>query len=103
VLLPKIDRFQNDTSRILERLLLTLRQLVQSYNFASPGYLERLNVFRKVDLMTEQNSRVLARTGARILTQAEMAEVGGGFSTSVIITDLVTNFGKDFSVDHIES
>jgi hypothetical protein len=53
--------------------------------------------------MTEQNSRVLARTGARILTQAEMAEVGGGFSTSVIITDVLTNFGKDFSVDHIES
>lgn len=53
--------------------------------------------------MTEQNNRVLARMGARILTQAEMAEVGGGFSTSVIITDVLTDFGKDFSVDHIES
>jgi len=53
--------------------------------------------------MTEQNNRVLARTGARILTKAEMAQVSGGFSTSMIITDLVTNFGQDFSVDHIEN
>lgn len=53
--------------------------------------------------MTEQKDRVLARTGARTLTQAEMAEVGGGFSTSVIITDVLTDFGRDFSVDHIES
>jgi hypothetical protein len=53
--------------------------------------------------MTEQEERVLARTGARTLTQAEMAEVGGGFSTSVIITDVLTNFGQDFTVDHIES
>jgi hypothetical protein len=52
--------------------------------------------------MTEQN-RVLARTGARTLTQAEMAQVSCGFSTSVIITDVLTNFGKDFSVDHIEN
>jgi hypothetical protein len=53
--------------------------------------------------MTEQKDRVLARTGARILTQAEMAEVGGAFSTSVIITDVLTNFGQDFTVDHIEN
>lgn len=53
--------------------------------------------------MTEPNNRVLARTGARILTQSELAEVGGAFSTSMIITDLVTNFGKDFTVDHIEN
>ena len=52
--------------------------------------------------MTEQNNRVLARAGARTLTQAEMAEVGGGFSTSIIITDILTNFGKDFSVDQKE-
>lgn len=83
--------------------MLTWQRLVQSYNFASPDYLERLNVFRKADLMTEKNSRVLARTGARILTQSELAEVGGAFSTSMIITDLVTNFGQDFSVDHIEN
>jgi hypothetical protein len=83
--------------------LSTIVGLGQSYNFASPNYLERLNVFRKADLMTEQNSRVLARTGARILTQSELAEVGGAFSTSMIITDLITNFGKDFSVDHIEN
>jgi len=53
--------------------------------------------------MTEQKERVLARTGARTLTQAEMAEVGGGFSTPIITTDLVTNFGTDFSVDQIAS
>jgi hypothetical protein len=53
--------------------------------------------------MSELNNRVLLRMGARTLTQAEMAEVGGGFSTSVIITDVVTNFGQDFSVDRIEN
>lgn len=53
--------------------------------------------------MTEPNNRVLVRTGARTLTEAEVAEVGGAFSTSVIITDVLTNFGQDFSVDHIES
>ncbi len=53
--------------------------------------------------MTEQNNRVLARTGARTLTQAEMAEVSGGFSTSVIITDVLTDFGRDFSVDHLST
>lgn len=53
--------------------------------------------------MTEQNNRVLARTGARILTQAEIAQVSGGFSTSMIITDVLTNFGKDFSVDQLEN
>ncbi|MBZ5489380.1 MAG: hypothetical protein LAO76_00430 [Acidobacteriia bacterium] len=51
--------------------------------------------------MTEQSNRVLARTGARILTQEEMAQVAGGFSTPIITTDLVTNFGTDFSVDQI--
>lgn len=53
--------------------------------------------------MTEPNNRVLVRTGARNLTEAEVAEVGGAFSTSMIITDLLTNFGKDFSVDHLEN
>lgn len=51
--------------------------------------------------MTEQKDRVLARMGARSLTQAEMAEVCCGFSTPTIITDLITDFGKDFSVDHL--
>jgi hypothetical protein len=32
-----------------------------------------------------------------------MAKIGGAFSSSVIITDVVTNFGRDFSVDHIEN
>jgi len=85
---------------------LTLRHLftaiLRGYNSASPGHLERFNLSKRRTLMTEQN-RVLARTGARTLTQAEMAEVGGGFSTSVIITDVLTNFGSDFSVDHIEN
>lgn len=53
--------------------------------------------------MTEQEDRVLARMGARTLTQAEMAEVSCGFSTPIITTDLVTNFGTDFSVDQIAS
>ena len=53
--------------------------------------------------MTEPNNRVLTRTGARILTEAEMAKIGGAFSTGGIITDLITNFGKDFSVDHLEN
>lgn len=51
--------------------------------------------------MTEQKDRVLARMGARSLTQAEIAEVGCGFSTPIIFTDLVTDFGKDVSVDQI--
>jgi hypothetical protein len=68
-----------------------------------PGLFGRLNLFEKAEFMTEPNNRVLARSGARILTEAEMAEVGGAFSTSVIITDVVTNFGSDFSVDHIEN
>jgi hypothetical protein len=53
--------------------------------------------------MTEQSNRVLARSGARSLTQAELAEVSCGFSTAMIITDLLTNFGRDFSVDHLEN
>lgn len=53
--------------------------------------------------MSEPNNRVLTRRGARILTEAEMAKIGGAFSSSVIITDVVTNFGRDFSVDHIEN
>jgi hypothetical protein len=53
--------------------------------------------------MTEPNNRVLARMGARTLTQAELAEVGAGFATPIIITDLITDFGKDFSVDHLTS
>jgi hypothetical protein len=53
--------------------------------------------------MTEPNNRVLTRTGARILTEEEMAKISGAFSTSIIITDVATNFGQDFSVDHIEN
>ena len=68
-----------------------------------PGYLERLNLFERRNLMTEPDNRVLIRTGARILTEAEMAKIGGAFSTSVIITDVATNFGQDFSVDHLEN
>ncbi|HEY1938552.1 MAG TPA: hypothetical protein VGJ33_11510 [Candidatus Angelobacter sp.] len=53
--------------------------------------------------MSEPNNRVLTRRGARIVTEAEMAKIGGAFSSSVIITDVVTDFGRDFSVDHIEN
>ena len=52
--------------------------------------------------MTKPNNRVLGRTGARTLTEAETGEVGG-HSSGPIITDLVTNFGKDFQTDHIEN
>jgi hypothetical protein len=41
--------------------------------------------------------------GARTLTDAEMAEVAGGFSTPIITTDLITGFGSDFQVDHVNS
>lgn len=43
--------------------------------------------------MTEQNNRVLARTGARILTQTEMGEVGCGYSTPILFTEQLTNLG----------
>lgn len=52
--------------------------------------------------MTEPNSRVLGRTGARTLTDAEIGEVGGS-ATGIIITDVLTNFGRDFTVDHLET
>ena len=82
---------------------LTFRQLftaiLRSYNFASPGHLERLNLFRKADLMTEQNNRVLARMGARTLTQAELAEVVGGGTTPILFTETLTNLGRDHFPD----
>jgi hypothetical protein len=53
--------------------------------------------------MTEPNNRVLARMGARSLTQAELAQVNGGFSTPLIITELVTGFGSDFQVDQLNN
>lgn len=60
-------------------------------------------IFFNGGFMTEQNNRVLARRGARGLTAAEVAEVGGGFGTPGIIhTDLITNFGKDFQEDQIQ-
>ncbi len=49
--------------------------------------------------MTEQNNRVLARTGARTLTQAEIAEVAGGGTTPILFTETLTNNGKDFVPD----
>lgn len=52
--------------------------------------------------MTEPNNRVLGRMGARTLTEAEIGEVGGSAS-GPIITDLVTNFGRDFTTDHLEN
>ena len=44
--------------------------------------------------MAEQNNRVLVRRGARILTQAEMTEVRGGYSTPILFTEQLTNLGK---------
>ena len=49
--------------------------------------------------MTEQNNRVLARAGARTLTQVELAEVVGGFSTPILFTETLTNLGKDHFPD----
>jgi hypothetical protein len=49
--------------------------------------------------MTEQNNRVLARAGARTLTQAELAEVTGGGTTPILFTETFTNLGKDFFPD----
>lgn len=66
-----------------------------------PGYLERLNLFERRNFMNEPNSRVLGRMGARALTGAEIGKVGG--STGIIITDVATNFGRDFAVDHFEN
>jgi len=87
----------------LERRLLTLQRACRSYNFACLGYLDAVESFERRNVMTEPNNRVLTRTGARIVTEAEMAQIGGAFSTSMIITDLITNFGQDFSVDHLEN
>jgi hypothetical protein len=52
--------------------------------------------------MTEPNNRIFGRRGARTLTVAEIGEVGGT-KTGPIITDVLTNFGRDFTVDHIET
>lgn len=49
--------------------------------------------------MTEQNNRVLARAGARTLTQAEMAQVGCGYSTPILFTEIITNLGRDHAPD----
>jgi hypothetical protein len=57
--------------------------------------------FRKANFMTELNNRVLSRKGARTLTPAEIGKVSG--ATGIIITDVVTNWGKDFAVDHLEN
>jgi hypothetical protein len=102
VLLPEVDRFQNDIPVNIRAALVGNAALVWSYNFAAWVIWERLNL-RKAELMTEPNNRVLTRRGARILTEEEMGQIGGAFSSSVIITDVLTNFGKDFSVDHLEN
>jgi hypothetical protein len=49
--------------------------------------------------MIEQNNRVLARVGARNLTQAELAEVVGGYSTPILFTETLTNLGRDHFPD----
>lgn len=52
--------------------------------------------------MTEPNNRVLGRVGARALAECEIEKVGG-CESGPIITELVTNFGRDFSTDHLEN
>lgn len=51
--------------------------------------------------MTEQKSRVLARNGARSVTQDEMDQVGAFGTRFIIITHQSTNMGKDSTVDEI--
>src|SRR5215831_17384566 len=87
VSLAKVDRFQNDISWIFRAALADIAAPFRSYNFACLGYWERLNFFERWNFMTEPDNRVLTRTGARILTEAEMAKIGGAFSTGGIITD----------------
>ncbi|HEY2390323.1 MAG TPA: hypothetical protein VGK22_04050 [Candidatus Angelobacter sp.] len=49
--------------------------------------------------MTEKNNRVLARVGARNLTEAEVAQVSGSFSTPILFTEQMTNLGRDHFPD----
>lgn len=67
-----------------------------------PGLFGAVESSRKANFMTKPNSRVLGRMGARTLTPAEIGKVGG-CATSFIITDVFTQFGKDFTVDHLET
>jgi hypothetical protein len=103
VLAVKIGSSKMTFREYFERLLLTLQRLIRTIILPARAIWSGSMFSERWNFMTEPNNRVLARTGARILTQAEMAQVSGGFSTSMIITDLVTNFGQDFSVDHIEN
>jgi hypothetical protein len=51
--------------------------------------------------MTEQNNRVLARAGARNLTEAEIAKVGCGYATPILFTEQLTNLGRDRVPDEV--
>jgi hypothetical protein len=53
------------------------------------------------ELMTEQNNRILARIGARTLTEAEIAEVKCGFATPILFTEQLTNLGRDRVPDEV--
>ena len=48
--------------------------------------------------MADKHNRVLARKGARSLTQAEIEQVSG-VATAVLMTITLTNMGRDHSFD----
>lgn len=49
--------------------------------------------------MTEQNNRVLARVGSRTLTEEELAQVSGSYGTPILLTEQMTNLGRDHFPD----
>jgi hypothetical protein len=49
--------------------------------------------------MTEQNNRVLARMGTRNLTEAEVSQISGSYSTPILFTEQMTNLGRDHVPD----
>jgi hypothetical protein len=49
--------------------------------------------------MTEKNNRVLARVGSRNLTEAEVSQVSGSYSTPILFTEQLTNLGRDHMAD----
>jgi hypothetical protein len=52
-----------------------------------------------VELMTEQNNRVLARRGSRNLTEEELSQISGSYSTPILFTEQMTNLGRDHVPD----
>jgi hypothetical protein len=49
--------------------------------------------------MTELNNRVLARRGSRNLTEEELSQISGSYSTPILFTEQMTNLGRDHVPD----